>query len=114
MYGNIYRGNDCARYLLTRRWVNLIRTLGEERQGRNGIQSKQILVLENNNTKTKTETAITGPVPCRMAGGLNKYKIQDNTLLHKDKDLDTSQVSFYKSVPDDKHSNTQYVKQEYK
>ena len=49
-----------------------------------------------------------------MAGGLNKYKIQDNTLLHKDKDLDTSQVSFYKSVPDDKHSNTQYVKQEYK
>ena len=38
---------------------------------------------------------------------------EDNTLLHKDKDLSTSRL-FYKSVPDDKHSNTQYVKQEYK
>ena len=33
-----------------------------------------------------------------------------NILLHKDKDLSTSRL-FYKSVPDDKHSNTQYVKQ---
>ena len=40
-------------------------------------------------------------------------KEKDNTLLHKDKDLSTSQL-FYKSVPDDKHSNTQYIKQEYK
>ena len=38
---------------------------------------------------------------------------KDNTLLHKDKRLSTSWL-FYKSVPDDKHSNTQYVKQEYK
>ena len=37
----------------------------------------------------------------------------DNTLLHKDKDLSTCQL-FYKSVPDDKHSNTQYVKREHK
>ena len=36
-----------------------------------------------------------------------------NTLLHKDKDLSTSRL-FYKSVPGDKHGNTQYVKQEYK
>ena len=38
---------------------------------------------------------------------------EKNTLLHKDKDLSTSRL-FYKTVPDDKHSNTQYVKQEYK
>ena len=38
---------------------------------------------------------------------------EDNTLLHKDKDLSTSRI-FYKSVPDDKHSNRPYVKQEYK
>ena len=38
--------------------------------------------------------------------------VKDNTLLHKDKDLSTNQL-FYKSVPDDKHSNTQYIKQEY-
>ena len=33
--------------------------------------------------------------------------------MHKDKDLNTSQVVvvFYKSVPDDKHSNTQFIKQ---
>ena len=30
---------------------------------------------------------------------------EDNTLLHKDNDLSTSR-HFYKSVPDDKHSNT--------
>ena len=40
-------------------------------------------------------------------------KEEDNTLLHKDKDLNTSQL-FYKSVPYDKHSNTQSIKQEYK
>ena len=38
-------------------------------------------------------------------------KREDNTLLHKNTDLSTSQL-FYRSVPDDKHSNTQYVKQE--
>ena len=37
---------------------------------------------------------------------------QENTLLHKHKDLSTSRL-FCKSVPDDKHSNTQYIKQEY-
>ena len=37
---------------------------------------------------------------------------QDDTLLQKDKALTTSPL-FYKSVPDDKHSNTQYIKQEY-
>ena len=45
------------------------------------------------------------------------FKRQDNTLLHKDKDLSTSWpffLFFYKSVPDDKNCNTQYVKQEYK
>ena len=36
-----------------------------------------------------------------------------NTLLLKDKDLNTSQL-FYKSVPVDKHSNTKCIKQEYK
>ena len=36
-----------------------------------------------------------------------------NFLLHKDKDLSTSRL-FYKSVPDDKHGNTQYGKQEHK
>ena len=35
------------------------------------------------------------------------------TPLHKDKDSSTSRL-FYQSVPDDKHSNTQYLKQEYK
>ena len=35
---------------------------------------------------------------------------EDNTLLHKHKDLSTSRL-FYESVPDDEHSNTQYVKQ---
>ena len=38
---------------------------------------------------------------------------RETGLLHKDKDLSTSRL-FYKSVRDDKHSNTQYVKQEYK
>ena len=37
---------------------------------------------------------------------------EDNTLLHKDKDLSTSWL-FCRSVPDDKHSHTQYIKQEY-
>ena len=36
----------------------------------------------------------------------------DNTLLHRDKDLSTCRL-FCKSVPDDKHSNTQYIKQEF-
>ena len=36
---------------------------------------------------------------------------RDNTLSHKDKYLSTSRL-FCKSVPDDKHSNTQYIKQE--
>ena len=35
---------------------------------------------------------------------------RDNTLLHRDKDLSMSQL-FCKSVSDDKHSNTQYIKQ---
>ena len=35
---------------------------------------------------------------------------RESTLLHKDKELSTSQL-FYKFVLDDKHSNTQYVKQ---
>ena len=30
---------------------------------------------------------------------------ENNTLLHKNKDLNTSRL-FYKSVPDNKHSNT--------
>ena len=37
---------------------------------------------------------------------------EKNILLHKDKDLSTIRL-FCKSVPDDKHSNTQYIKQEY-
>ena len=37
----------------------------------------------------------------------------DNTFLCKDKDLSTSRL-FYRSVPDDKCSNTQYIKQDYK
>ena len=37
---------------------------------------------------------------------------EDNTVLHKDKDLRISRL-FYKSIPDDKHSNIQYVKQKY-
>ena len=37
---------------------------------------------------------------------------EDNTLLHRDKDLSTCRL-FCKSVPDDKHSNTQYIKQEF-
>ena len=36
---------------------------------------------------------------------------EDNTWLHRDKDLSTSRL-FCKSVPDDKHSNTQYIKHE--
>ena len=31
---------------------------------------------------------------------------EDNILLHKDKDLNTSRL-FHKSAPDDKHTNTQ-------
>ena len=46
-------------------------------------------------------------------GGERERERDDNTLLHKDKDLSTSRL-FYKSIPDDKHSNTRYVKQEYK
>ena len=34
-------------------------------------------------------------------------------ILHMDQNLSTSRL-FYKSVPDDKNNNTQYVKQEYK
>ena len=37
----------------------------------------------------------------------------DNTLLHKDKDLSTSRL-FSKSVPDDKHSNTQCINQRHR
>ena len=37
---------------------------------------------------------------------------EDDTLLHKYEDLSTSRL-FCKSVPDDKHSNTQYIKQEF-
>ena len=37
---------------------------------------------------------------------------RDNTLLHRDKDLSTCRL-FFKSVPDDKHSNTQYIKQKF-
>ena len=37
---------------------------------------------------------------------------RENDLLHKDKDLNTIRL-FCKFVPDDKHSNTQYIKQEY-
>ena len=40
-------------------------------------------------------------------------EIEDTTLLQKDKDLSTSRL-FYKSVPDVKHSNAQYIKQKYK
>ena len=35
---------------------------------------------------------------------------EDNTLLHRDKDLSTSRL-FCISVPDDKHSNTQYIRE---
>ena len=35
----------------------------------------------------------------------------NNTLLHKNKYLSSSRL-FYTSVPDDKYSNTQFVKQE--
>ena len=35
---------------------------------------------------------------------------RDNTLLHRDKDLSTCRL-FFQSVPDDNHSNTQYIKQ---
>ena len=49
----------------------------------------------------------------RGGGGGEEREREDNTLLHKDKDLSTSRL-FYKSVPADKHGNIQYVKQEYK
>ena len=35
------------------------------------------------------------------------HEEEDNTLLHKDKDLSTSRL-FHKSVPRAKHSNAQY------
>ena len=37
----------------------------------------------------------------------NREREKINTLLHKNKDLNTSRP-FYKSVPDYEHSNTQY------
>ena len=37
---------------------------------------------------------------------------REKDLLHKDKDLNTIRL-FCKFVPDDKHSKTQYIKQEY-
>ena len=37
---------------------------------------------------------------------------EEKIILYKNKDLSTSWL-FYKSVPDGKHSNTQYIKQEY-
>ena len=37
---------------------------------------------------------------------------EDNTLLHMDKDLSIIRLSC-KSVADDKHSNNQYINQEY-
>ena len=36
---------------------------------------------------------------------------RESTLLQKNKDLSTSRL-FHKSVPDDKHGNTQYVRQQ--
>ena len=38
----------------------------------------------------------------------------DDTLLHKNTDSSTSQLLSDKSVPDDKHSKTQYHKAIYK
>ena len=53
--------------------------------------------------------------PCDSAGhGMGCHPIflrYSNTLLHKDKDL-SANMFFYRSVPDDKHSNTQYIRQE--
>ena len=46
-----------------------------------------------------------------MEGGRGRERERENTLLHKDKDLSTIRL-FCRSVPDDKHSNTQYIKQE--
>ena len=45
-------------------------------------------------------------------GGGGGGEERDNTLLHKDKHLSTIWL-FCISVPDDKHSNTQCIKQEY-
>ena len=36
---------------------------------------------------------------------------RDNTLLHRDKDLSTCRL-FFKSVPDDKHGNTDDISRE--
>ena len=49
----------------------------------------------------------------KALGYTSSLRERENTLLHKDKDLSASQL-FYKSVPDDKYSNIQYIKQEYK
>ena len=43
-------------------------------------------------------------------GGGGRTEGRDNTSLHKE----AQSLLFYKSDPDDKHSNTQYFKQEYK
>ena len=47
-----------------------------------------------------------------ILGLSQQQRERESILLHKDKDLSTSQL-FNKSVPDGKHSNTQYVKQDY-
>ena len=44
---------------------------------------------------------------------LSQREREEKRILHKDKMLSTSRL-FYKLVPDEKHSNTQYVKQEHK
>ena len=50
---------------------------------------------------------------CKSEFSGERERERESILIHKDKDLSTRQL-FYKSVPDDKPSNTQYVKQEYK
>ena len=44
--------------------------------------------------------------------GEREREEKSNTLLHRDKDLSTCRF-FAKSIPDDKHSNTQYIKQKF-
>ena len=45
----------------------------------------------------------------RGRGREREKRREDNTLLHKGKVLSTIRL-FRRSVPDDKHSNTQYIK----
>ena len=86
-------------------------TLTETEKERVKVRERERVMVRERTNVSETEREGGGRRHTGKNERQKEKRERDNTLLHMDKDLSTCRL-FCKSVPDDKHSNTQYIKQD--